>query len=298
MKLFNQIALEIGSLCNRKCKFCPVAYNTRPKERMAEEIVFGALQELSEMKYNGRITWYIYNEPCMDMEWLKTVAMTARHLVPRATQMIATNGDYLRNGAQDLMDLYDSGIQQILLNCYTKGLYERRLPWIEEVAKNGVEVNGPIYSKLPRNKRTIQMLDKSNPETFGTGVFALQNRAGNIPEFTAATCEAAPRMCVRPFRFLNINWLGEGILCCNDYHGDVLGGKFPQQSLMQIWNSPTFNTYRQHLLNKNREMPLCEQCDCHSGAYPGNVSAPDGEFATEEEIRAAYQQRVELRTKR
>jgi MoaA/NifB/PqqE/SkfB family radical SAM enzyme len=103
MRLFNTISIEIASLCNRKCKFCPVAYNTRPKERMAEETVTEAIRQLGEIKYNGRIEWYIYNEPCMEMEWLKYVAGLASELVPRATQMIATNGDYFRNGGDDLL---------------------------------------------------------------------------------------------------------------------------------------------------------------------------------------------------
>jgi MoaA/NifB/PqqE/SkfB family radical SAM enzyme len=297
MRLFNTISIEIASLCNRKCKFCPVAYNTRPKEKMAEETLTEAIRQLGELKYNGRIEWYIYNEPCMEMEWLKYVSGLARELVPRATQMIATNGDYFRNGGDDLLSLYEYGIQQVLVNCYTKGLYERRKPWIEQARRAGIEVDGAVYSALPRNKRTVQMLDKSNPETFGSGIFSITNRAGNITEFVPVVQEPISRMCVRPFRVLNINWMGEAMVCCNDYHADVPVGSFPQQSLTEIWNGPIMNTYREHLLQKDRSLPLCKSCDCHSGAYPNNVDKPANNFADDASIHALYEHRIALRNK-
>lgn len=296
MRLFNTIALEIASLCNRRCKFCPVAYNTRPKERMAEETVLAAIKELSDLKYAGRIEWYIYNEPCMEMDWLKKIAATARKHIPKATQMVATNGDYFRNGADDLLSLYQHGIQQVLINCYTKGLYEKRLPWLAAAQEAGIEVDGAIYSPLPRNKRTVQMLDKSNPETFGSGIFRITNRAGNITEFVPAVMEPIKRMCVRPFRVLNINWKGEAMVCCNDYHADVPVGLFPKQSLKHIWESPILNTYREHLLALDRSLPLCKSCDCHSGAYPNNVDKPTGRTETETNIHNLYAQRMKERT--
>lgn len=264
---------------------------------MAEETVMAAIDELARLKYAGRIEWYIYNEPCMEMDWLKYVASAAKQLVPRGTQMVATNGDYFKNGGDDLLSLYEVGIQQVLVNCYTKGLYERRLPWINAARDAGIEVDGPIYSSLPRNRRTVQMLDKSNPEEFGTGIFRITNRAGNIIEFVPAVQEPINRMCVRPFRVLNINWKGEAMVCCNDYHADVPVGIFPDQSLTEIWNSPILNTYREHLLRKDRSLPLCRSCDCHAGAYPQNVDNPKGGFAEPQSIDSLYQTRIELRSK-
>ena len=297
MKLFNTISVEIGSLCNRKCKFCPVAYNTRPKERMAEQTINAVIKELHHLKYSGRIEWYIYNEPCMEMDWLKQVASYAKEQVPKATQMIATNGDYFKNGSADLLSLYDYGIQQILVNCYTKGLYAKREHWLEEAKQAGIEVGGAIYSPVPRNKRTLQMLDKSNSETFGSGIFQITNRAGNITDYVPAIQQPLERMCVRPFRILNINWKGEAMVCCNDYHADVPVGSVPKQSLVNLWNSPILNTYREHLLRKDRSLPLCKSCDCHSGAYPANVSSPDGGQAVPQVIHSLYEQRVTERSK-
>jgi len=67
---------------------------------------------------------------------------------------------------------------------------------------------------------------------------------------------------------LNINWTGQGILCCNDYHGAVDLGNVRDQSLVEIWNSPAMHQYRLHLQNKNRHLPLCDKCDFGGGMFP------------------------------
>jgi hypothetical protein len=104
---------------------------------------------------------------------------------------------------------------------------------------------------------------------------------------------AAPleRMCVKPFRLLNINWRGEALLCCQDYHAEVSYGGLADSTLTELWNHPVMNLYRTRLLVKDRSLPLCRVCDCHAGAYPGNVPRPDGEVADAEEVEGLYEAR-------
>jgi len=298
MKLFNTLSLEINAQCNRSCKFCPVAYNSRPNERMQEELVMKAIKELAALKYKGRIEWYIYNEPFKDKEWTEFCITTTKKLVPTATQMIATNGDYLK-GSDEILHWFNLGLNQLLVNCYSVGLYEKRLPWIEAVeAQDNVKINGDqVYAQGKHRQHHISMLDKSVPEEFGTGIFRLTNRAGNIEQFIPKTCEAVPRMCVRPFRLLNINWRGEPMVCCQDYHADVTWSNLKSASLVDIWNHPVLNTYREHLLRKDRTLPLCNVCDCHSGAYPGNVDKSFGKTLNKNLIHRYYQLRVDKRNK-
>lgn len=287
MRLFNTLCLEITARCNRKCKFCPVAYNTRPDERMDMDTISKVLRELAELNYKGRIEFYIYNEPVKDLDHLLWSLDVARELLPRACLMIATNGDYFKSG-KDLNQLYEYGLNQLLINCYSSGLYEKRLKWIEELPPD-VERDGNIYSVMSSKKKTVQMLDKSKPEEFGTGIFRLVNRAGNIQAFMPALEEPVERMCVKPFRLLNINWRGDALVCCQDYHGEVSYGNVKESTLVNLWNHPVMNTYRQHLLNKDRSLPMCRSCDCHAGAYPNNVPTPTGPCASVQQIETLYE---------
>ena len=128
------------------------------------------------------------------------------------------------------------------------------------------------------------MLDKSNTKLFGKGIFRLVNRAGNIPEFLPSLKQPVERMCVKPFRILNINWLGQALVCCQDYYGKVVYATLQKSTLVEIWSHPVLNRYRKELKRKNRSLPLCKNCDCHAGAYPSNVSAPQGPYASTDKI--------------
>jgi MoaA/NifB/PqqE/SkfB family radical SAM enzyme len=275
MRLFNSIALEITARCNRTCKWCPVAYNSRPDERMDYKLLHKALLELRALNYRGRVEFYIYNEPCQQMDYLLDSLQQARLAVPRATLMLATNGDYLR-GRDSILKLYDAGLNQLLINCYSPGLYQRRLAWISGLPVHISRTKG-VYSTMPHGC-TVQMLDKSDPTTFGKGVFALANRAGNIVPFIAPVGQPLVRMCTKPFRFFNINWKGQALLCCQDYHGQIEIGNLRDNTLVQLWNHPVMNTYRKHLYKKDRTLPLCSKCDCNAGAYPANVEKPHGPY--------------------
>lgn len=286
MKLFNTLCLEINSRCNRKCSFCPVAYNTRPDERMDLDILNKVFRELNALKYRGRIEFYIYNEPAKDMPWLKEVLTRARANVPRSCLMIASNGDYFK-GPEQIKELFDLGLNQLLINCYSPGLYERRLPWLAALPQE-IRRDQNVYTVLSSKAKCIEMLDKSKPEEFGTGIFRLVNRAGNIPEFMPALDKPVERMCVKPFRLLNINWRGDALVCCQDYHGRVSYGSAGASTLTQLWQHPVMNEYRRRLLQKDRSLPLCRSCDCHAGAYPANVAQPTGPYASAQQVEALF----------
>jgi hypothetical protein len=249
---------------------------------MRPELFAKALEELRGLNYRGRIEFYIYNEPAKDIPHLLQCIQQARATVPRSCLMVASNGDYLR-GPENIMRMFDAGLNQLLINCYSPGLYAKRLPWLAALP-GSISRDKSVYAVLGRKARTVQMLDKSKPEEFGAGVFRLVNRAGNITPFLPALEQPVKRMCTKPFRIFNINWRGQALLCCQDYGAQLHVGNLADYTLAQLWNSPLMNTYRRNLLKKDRTLPLCRKCDCHAGAYPHNVPRPTGPYLSKETI--------------
>lgn len=297
MKLFNTISVEISAACNRSCSFCPVSVARRDEEMMSEVTYSAILGELNALNYSGRLEFYIYNEPLKNKKHFERCAVQAAAMIPRATLMVSSNGDFLKS-EKDLEWIYSLGVQQIVLNAYGAKRLPPYLLWEEKLKAKYKNLTDVVYSSIPKSKIALKVYDKVDPLEFGGGVFALQNRAGNIPDFLAPTCEAVPRMCVKPFRLLNINWRGEAMICCNDYYADVPCGRVPDQSLVEIWEGPILSAYRKKLLNKDRSLPLCRTCDCHSGAYPANVDKKQGkQIATDQSIEGLYAARVAERSK-
>jgi radical SAM protein with 4Fe4S-binding SPASM domain len=307
VRLFNGIAVEIAAKCNRTCYFCPNAYNVREDVYMSEEAITRLLEELAGLKYSGRIEWYIYNEPTRDRR-LRNIIAHAREIVPRACQMINTNGDYFKK-PEDIAALFEAGLNQMQINIYSA----RDASEKEVVFRTGVEAArkreallqsyvdeisptmrfdhaASVYLNIGAKKRACKVVAKygvrpttKNSEVEGPNYFA--NRSGLIPDFRPGIAEPLRKMCVRPFRFLNINYNGDALLCCNDYNNEVKIGNVSDHTLMELWNSEILNKYRIKLLHKDRNDLLCAPCEYDGGFYQFEVSqVTTGSAKKDEEI--------------
>ena len=269
MPLFTTVVLECSSLCNRSCKFCPVAYNSRPDEPMDRQLIAKALYELKALRYKGRLEWYLYNEPTKDKRLPKMIDF-ARTTVRSACQMINTNGDYFKS-PDDISLLFDAGLNQMQINCYGKrSAAEKRAEtlraWVQEL---GLTDEHSCYQNIGPRKQTCHVVVKADvtSDTGPDGIHHYSNRSGNIPDFRQGLEEPLATGCVRPWRVLNINWKGDAVLCCNDYHGEVTFGNLADRTLVELWNDEEHHRYRLHLQNNRRDLPLCDQCDFNGGTY-------------------------------
>jgi radical SAM protein with 4Fe4S-binding SPASM domain len=293
VRLFNGLAIEIASKCNRTCYFCPNGYNQREDVFMLEETVSRLLEELSRLKYSGRIEWYIYNEPTRD-ERLKMFIRWARVQVPRACQMINTNGDYFKDKF-DIAALFFAGLNQMQINIYSaqdnaendktfeNGVAQARKreaqlqSWVDKISPTmNIHSDASLYLNSGPRKRICKVVAKygvrpSFKDSDLEGPNHFSNRSGNIPGFRNGLTEPLKKMCVRPFRFLNIDYQGDALLCCNDYHGVVKIGNVKDHTLVELWNSSVLNRYRVKLQGHDRNSALCDKCDYNGGHYQHQV---------------------------
>jgi len=287
-KLFNNIAIETSSMCNRHCHFCPNVLNTREDVLMPLSLIEKILTELSVLNYNGRIELYIYNEPTRDKRLLHLISMV-RAAIPRSCIMINTNGDYFKS-SKDIQVLFDAGLNQMAINIYSAAdgsksdaSYEsgivksaKRHEQIQGfVNELGIPSNLSMYQNIGSKKQVCKVYKKygvRNADKTGTDFESISNRAGNIENFAPALKEPLVKYCTKPFRFLNINWKGDSLLCCNDYHGETNFGNVAKISLVDIWNNKKLNEYRLRLQNSNRNNFLCNGCDSNGGYYPHMIT--------------------------
>lgn len=284
--LFNNIAIETTSTCFKKCYFCPVGSFKRNREEMSWETIKHIVAQLSELKYSGRIEFYIYSDVFVDNRWNEIISYVRGHL-PKACLMTSTSGDAFKS-PESIREVFDLGLNQMQINVYSphdgseddvqfnKGVKDastRRFflqKWVDEL---GLDQKLSLYQNIGPKKRACQVVAKygirkttKDSELQGPNHFS--NRSGNIPDFRPATVEPLNKHCTRPFRFLNINWKGNAILCCNDFYGETNMGNVMETSLLDIWNCAAFHLYRLKLQNKKRDCFLCDKCDFTGGFYP------------------------------
>jgi len=266
--LFNTIAIETSARCNRQCSFCPVVKGDRPDEDMPMEMIQKAVTELKALKYKGRITPYVYNEPMRDKRFY-SILNYIKDTLPRVCIMVSTNGDYLKHPEQ-LQKVFDSGARQVIINVYSnENRFQTLQRWVDELK---YDQKSSCYTYAKAGEKRCQVLRKF-AGAFDGG-FKVQNRSGNIPDYMPPLTEPLKKMCVRPWRFLNINWQGQAILCCNDYHGSTNFGNLRHNTLVEMWNQIELHEYRKNLQQKNR-VGLCYSCDYNGGSYPHMIHPVD-----------------------
>lgn len=271
MNLPSTIGIETSSLCNRTCVFCPNATHKRDDEFMPVELFDKILNDLADAEWAKNLHLYRYNEPMRDKRMLDLIGRAVGTL-PRVCVMLNTNGDYFRS-KDDIKAFFKAGGRHLQINIYSSD-YEsekaqaaaaRRFDVIQNWVNELGVVQGRSLYNYSREWR-CNVVWKGELEGF-KGTMKLTNRGGILGTLP----EPLKKGCTRPFRNMNIDWQGNVLLCCQDYHGTVKFGNVKDRSVVDLWNSDALNVYRVKLLAKDRRIPICDQCDYNGGVYQHNV---------------------------
>gem|GEM_PF-542153 len=267
--LFTRIQIQTVSWCNRRCAFCPSGKFPVAKAFMPIPVYHRVIHQLRALQFAGRISPYLMNESLIDRRLPDLIAYTRAHC-PESWIAINTNGDAL---AEDLLcRLFDAGLNSLDINAYDSTVqHEAHLTLVSRVVARRADIlcrvgyRNPFFQgeNLPRSTKLINCRDVAFWEPRYLAKLAtpdMQNRSGNMP---GAYRPEAPLAlgCPRPFMQMYVNYLGQAVLCCNDWRFEVVMGDTAESSLAEIWMNDKYQMYRHNLQQKNRAMPLCATCD-------------------------------------
>lgn len=235
---FEVVELEVNSMCNRVCGYCPVAVLPKvppvPKV-MPDEVLERALAELESIGFDGRISYHFYNEPLVRKD-LERVVGRVRAVLPAAFQLLYTNGDLLTDSRQAA--LMEAGLDHTLVTRHEPGAYPERpdqtIQWSHELVL-------------------------TNRAGILTGVAQLERPS-------AQPCFAPTDMCV-------IAANGDVLMCCDDARRTQVFGNVLHQSIEEIWYSERFVGLRR-LLQAGRRAeasPSCAKCSSAEYFAPGEA---------------------------
>lgn len=231
--LFRSTNIETFGHCNRKCSFCfnNDRFPSRDEGIMDENLYFKIIDELSELKFHGRISPHFYGEPLLDRRILRFVSY-ARKRCPDAYIRFGSNGDLLSEKL--LKELIENGLDSVRVSNYDD--FEKK-----NLIKLSQNYPGHITYREFKNKRT-------------------KNRAGRL---FARENKKINEACLRPSKQLVINWKGNILLCCNDYYEKFVWGNVKNKSILKIWNTEEFKKYREILSRKGgrEKIHFCRNCD-------------------------------------
>lgn len=235
---FKVVEIETTTACNRACSYCPNSVFERGQlknERLMAESTFRTIiDQLASLGFWGRLSPHFYGEPLLD-ERLPDLMAYARRRLPYTKLVIFTNGDLLDPGAYDR--LVEAGVDGFLVTQHGK----KPPPNIVRLRRHRVDQR-PRHVKLDYRVFT--------PAT------ELSNRAGLVDHAFLET----KTDCWLPSENVTIDYRGNVVLCCNDYHSSVQFGNVEQQHLGEIWRGSAYQAVRKQLREGTFALEICKKC--------------------------------------
>jgi len=235
-KLFEHVKIQTNNLCTRKCPYCYFGNCPDPEKIELSEYQFKKIVDnLSDLKFRGRIGYFETNEPLTDSRIFDFISYSKRKN-PEAWHMIASNGDLLDIAKLKL--LFDSGLDEIKISTYDHAAFSKA-----EGFRSATSYN-------------IEILDQRQP-------VILDNRGGNI-EYGEYSSPAEPLKsgCDRIHKVLCIRPSGNIVSCCCDFNEQNIFGSINDSRLEEIWSSDPFEKFRTVIDGGDRTAsPLCSKCN-------------------------------------
>ncbi len=231
--IFTAIDFEINSQCNLKCSYCPTSFDGgRGVNYMPEEVFRKAVDDLSAIKYSGRLSPHFFGEPLMDKRLPELMAY-AHAKLPHAQIVIHTNGILLNY--EMYKKLVDSGVSGFLVTQHTKNFPKS------------------FTSIIKNNPETQNVIKVRNLEGL-----ALFNRAGTVKPPIARKMKS----CHYVSDEISITYTGE-VVCTNDFHVKHSFGNVLNNNLLDIWGSEWFKQIRKEVRKGKFTLDMCRKCALH-----------------------------------
>lgn len=260
-KYVRNINIETSAFCNRKCSYCPLSVIDRKQELMSEKNWQWIIRQLEDIKYSGRITFALFNEPLLDKSICNKVLEVSKKLPDVLTAMYS-NGDYFSKERCDSLE--KSGLRWLLITRHFTGdsfnqkqCKKEVFDYIEEIGMSEYIVE---YNE--RNKNNVSYVLKYGK----LDLYIVVNnwaedgcdRGGFIEELKSDDVRVNP--CAKAIRDFNISFDGNIKPCCNIYFGENTNyGSVLEDGILDCY----FKNLREFRIDKfkfGEKLDACRYC--------------------------------------
>jgi radical SAM protein with 4Fe4S-binding SPASM domain len=282
------VQVELVEGCTLSCEFCGInGIREKPGNfkfmDLADVLNVGnRLKEAIELhKWNPRIEFAMHGEPSMHPQLDRCITIL-RHLLPRQTMVLFSNGSGFVKNPDMMNHLLELGLNAIGLDAYEHvNIVPRVMEGYAHVAKY------PVFRYPQQKEHSLHVAKRKVPKSIVVIQDISKADEGNHSSLNThcgggmkppATITAR---CAKPFRELAIRWDGNVALCCNDFRGVYKVANITDMPLEELWNHRYFDAARRILMTGNRHFTPCSSCNAKSmrvGLLPdkmGKVTMPE-----------------------
>ena len=222
------IKIELVRGCTMRCPFCALPemeWVNDPWQFMSEEVYKRIIDDLAQWRPKVRIEFAERGEQTFHKNLIPYVQYL-RDKLPKAQLTITSNGDTLQKFKNDLqkykawvMSLLDAGVNVMMLDCYTKERYAIFQELFSDSISLFYEDNFHPYRYIGPKTRVILLVDGTIGEDHIIRTW--HNAAGSVNVAVAKAAgyncadvtEPLKKMCIRPFREMEIHYDGKVLFC-------------------------------------------------------------------------------------
>ncbi len=284
-------AVEPTSHCNLRCHQCPTGLGTikRSKGEFSIDVYRKFIDQIaSEATY---LMLYLQGEPFINPKLFDMIKYASVNGIYTCT---STNGHFLskKNAIQTVL----SGLDRIIISIdgTTQEVYEQYrkggdIQMVITSITNLVEAKRKLKSRTPyiilqfivfkHNEHQISDFEKlgkklhvNKTEVKSAQIYNVDNESNMITDIAKYSRYQKHKegyrlkrklrnSCRRIFTTAAITHDGNLLPCCYDKDGDFSLGNINTQPLAKIWNSQSFNTFRQKVLVNRQAIEICRNCN-------------------------------------
>jgi pyruvate-formate lyase-activating enzyme len=262
--------IEPTNACNLRCRMCSVWGEGVQRDRavgyISQELWGRAIDELGSWPVHIGLYVYGAGEPLLHPQFFDIVAH-AKRKTNISVGFLCNATLFDRDKAQatvelgvDTLSFSVDGAQKEVFEYYRKGAI------LEQV-----EANIKYLLAIRNGSKPSVSLRMVSHEEADVKLF-VEKWAGRVESITVSRKRPVQRETSLPvrlhqpcpliYRQLIMGWDGTAVLCCEDNWGDAVIGRFPDNSLYEIWSGSTMRRARRlHETKRYDEIALCSTCD-------------------------------------
>lgn len=241
------IELNLSELCNRTCSFCPrhdPKVYPNQKKFMDIKIVQELVKQIDNSDWQGNVHLSGFGEPHSHPELLEVIKTLKS--IDKIYVELTTNGDRLVDkDINELVECLNNGLDIVNVDCYDN----------EEQYNTRKAILDKVQARYTLRKYFDYGVEHSVKN------YGFTNRGGTL----GAVDSTGP--CYLPFYKTLIDWNGNVILCCSDWHRQAGNfGNILKEPLTNIWNGSKIKIIRESLIN-SRRVGVCSTCSMNGTKF-------------------------------
>ncbi|MEN2282934.1 radical SAM/SPASM domain-containing protein [Algoriphagus sp. SE2] len=285
------LSIEPTTSCNLRCPECPSGLRsfTRPTGMLQDQLF-----EKVILQSKAYLTWlhlYFQGEPFLNPRFLDMVKFADQNKIFTST---STNAHFLDEAKVD--EVLESGLKQLIISMdgITQEVYQQyRVGGSLEKVNNGLQlliekrekagrsfprvvlqflVTGQNEHQIPDLKYWARKMKVDELQFKTTQIYDYEEGSELIPSDLGYSRyipagdgkwklkRKLENKCWRMWQGAVVTWDGQVVPCCFDKDANHVMGELKNQSLIAIWNSKAYQTFRNQLFLDRSEIEICRNC--------------------------------------